>query len=95
MIFFKYKKTISPLEEWSWDFYYNDGVLWLDNFAKWKKESTRHKFKRVENSWYSRLKHRESEIKADQVPLDDEVKKEIMAEYVKNLTVQLWPEKKY
>ena len=72
---------------------FNDNILVLDSYYYLSRENTR---KRTWNTIrnYERLSRRNSKISLEQVPFTEEIKKEVLEEYIKTLKVMTWTEYK-
>jgi hypothetical protein len=83
------ERTSGDLVKWSWHFWYDAHVLWLNRYHEFQRPDKRHKFRVVES--YQRHDPRESTIKnADDVVLPADVMKEAVAKFCEGITVQRW-----
>ena len=72
---------------------FNNNILVLDSYYYLSRENTRKRtWNTVRN--YERLSGRSSRITLEQVPFTEEIKKEILEQYVKTLKVMTWTEYK-
>jgi hypothetical protein len=71
-------------------FYFREDkkVLLLNYYCKYRRETKRHGWE-SEGGFYSRLNYRESDLKASEVPMTEEVKKKAFDEFVSKITVQI------
>lgn len=73
------------VEEWCFTLF--DFELVLESYAVKTRETKKHKFRTI--SSFNRLRHRECTLKADEVPLADELKKEAIKTFSDKLSVRL------
>lgn len=86
-------KQIDELTREEFDFYQTNNVLILDSYRYSTRENTR-KRSYTPIKRYERLSHRSSNITLQEVPLTEEVKKQVLEEYFKTLKVMTWEEYK-
>jgi hypothetical protein len=82
-------EIIKEIDEFNREIYrfclLNDTKLILDEFRIEFRETKRHKFKC--NKFYERLRQRESTLTIDDVNLTEELKQEVIAEFMSKLEV--------
>jgi len=84
------------LSKKEWDFWFDTrgaGMLYLNTYTEFYRETTRHKFKESSYLRYDRLSDRRSTITPELVTLPDDVIREarkILQERVANVHVGLW-----
>lgn len=88
-----YEKQIDELTKEQFSFWVKDNIIILDSYFLLRRENTR---KRTWNSLkkYERLSSRNSNITLQEVPLTEEIKTEVLQEYIKTLKVMTWEEYK-
>ena len=85
-------KQIDELTFQKWGFTFIDRILFLNSYCICKKESKRHKnFKTLKS--YERLDGRGSNMTEDEVPLTDELKMEVINQFMSTLKVIKWSER--
>jgi len=87
------EKQIDELTKEQFRFWVNGNIIILDYYNLFSLEN---KNKRKYNSikCYDRLYTRNSNITLEQVPLTEEIKNEVLQEYIKTLKVMTWEEYK-
>lgn len=87
------EKQIDELTKEQFGFWVNNNVIILDSYFLLRRENTR---KRTWNSLkkYERLSSRNSNITLQEVPLTEEIRNEVLQEYIKTLKVMTWEEYK-
>ena len=87
------EKQIDELTKEQFGFRIFDNVIVFDSYFLLRRENTK---KRTWNSLkkYERLSSRNSNITLEQVPLTEEIKTEVLQEYIKTLKVITWEEYK-
>jgi hypothetical protein len=72
-----------------YSFWYYRGILWLDDYKKQSRLTTRHKYQTIDN--YNRImKRRESTLTQIEVPLTPQIEKLAVEKFIKGLEVKLW-----
>lgn len=90
-------KKLDPLTKENWEFIVIGNNIYLDSYQLINYATTRKRNGGVVK-WYSRLQHSINKyslnlIKSDEVPLTDEIKKEVLEKYLSKLKVIRWEEK--
>lgn len=90
-------KKLDPLTKEEWEFVLIDDVLYLNLYRVTLYENTRKRVGKILKV-YSRLQHRIDRyspnlIKSEDVPLTEEIKKEVLEMYLKKLKVIRWEER--
>jgi len=76
----------------TWEFYFLDGILYLDKYLLCKRESkSKRKYETLKK--YDRLRERDSTIEESQVPLTDEIKNEAFNQFVSKIKILRWSER--
>ena len=75
----------------TYNFYFLDGVIYLDSYHKWEKPTKRSGYKN--KGFYDRLRERDSDIKESEVPFHEEIKKQALEEFTSRITVKKWSER--
>lgn len=85
------KKDDLNMEDY--DFYYFDDkkILVLDTYRKMSRQTKRHGWK--VDSYYSRLRERDSSLKEQEVPLTEEIKKMAFDKFVSEIKVMTQSER--
>lgn len=86
-------KQIDELTREEFDFYQTNNTLILDSYRYSTRENTR-KRSYTSIKRYERLRNRNSNITLQEVPLTEEIKTEVLQEYIKTLKVMTWEEYK-
>lgn len=85
-----------PVNELSYKeyrFYFNNGVLYLDDYILAVKPTKRHRNYEYKE-FYSRLGHRKSNMQESEVLLTDEIKKMAIDKFCSGITCKKWSERK-
>ena len=88
------EKQIDKLNKEVWDFIVIDNNIYLNVYDLMKRESTRHR-KYTSLKKYDRLTQRDSNLKENEVPFTDEIRKEALNEYFKSVKCLKWSERNY
>jgi hypothetical protein len=91
---FEIEKQVNELTKQVWGFSEMGVKLYLGDYVLLKREDTRKRKYRVIEK-YDRLDSRHNTITEDQVPFGDELKKQAYDEFIKNVEVLKWSERKY
>lgn len=85
-------KQIDELTQEVWNFWFNNGNLYLDRYFLKKRED---KKKRVYRNikTYDRIFSRNNNIEEDEVPLPEEIKQEALRLFTSNIKVLKWSER--
>jgi len=87
------ERTGGDLVKWSWHFWYDSHVLWLNRYHEFQRPDKRHKFRVAQT--YQRCDARGSTIqKAEDVVLPADVTKEAVAKFCEGITVKRWAERR-
>ena len=88
-----YEKQIDELTKEQFSFWVKDNIIILDSYFLLSRENTRKRtWNTVRN--YERLSGRSSRITLEQVPFTEEIKREVLEQYIKTLKVMTWVEYK-
>ena len=87
------EKQIDELTKENYKFWVKDNIIILDSYSLSSRENTK---KRNYNflKRYERLMDRSSSITVEEVPFTEEIKTEVLQEYIKTLKVMTWVEYK-
>jgi hypothetical protein len=86
-------KQIDDLTKEKWNFTYIDNTIYLESYYLEKRESKRHRnYKKIKV--YERLSERDSNINESEVLLNDELKQEALKQFVSQIKVIKWSERK-
>jgi hypothetical protein len=86
------RKQIDDLTLEIWGFTFIYGTIFLDSYYLGQKESKRHRnYKSLKQ--YSRLLGRNNTITESEVPLTDELKTEVLKQFISTIEVKKWGEK--
>jgi hypothetical protein len=91
---FAVERAINELEREVWEFWFQDLVLWLDNYYFEERETKRHKFKIIRS--YSRLHKRSYDskmINEESVELPEEIVKAAIDFVAAQIVVKRWSER--
>ena len=87
------EKQIDELTKEQFGFRIFDNVIVFDSYNLFLRENkTKRKYRSIK--CYDRLHTRNSNITLEQVPLTEEIKTEVLQEYIKTLKVMTWEEYK-
>lgn len=87
------EKQIDALAKEQFTFWIHGSSIILDSYSLlWRENKTKRKYKNIK--CYDRLYTRNSNIPLEQVPLTEEIKTEVLQEYIKTLKVMNWEEYK-
>ena len=86
------EKQIDDLTFEKWRFTFMYGTIFLDGYSLLQKETKRHKNFRVMKQ-YDRIMSRDNTITESEVPFTDELKVEVLNQFVSTIKVLKWSER--
>lgn len=84
-----FREDISDLYYKEWSFYFMEGILYLDSYGEFSRESKRRKIW-AKVKWYHRLHKRDSNLLAEDVELPDYVKYAAYNQFIQTISVKKW-----